>query len=150
MRKKNTELLSDVIYQVLKEQHLDKPLFEKRLIEAWPLVLGSNIVKYTSELKIMNKVLYVSLTSSVLRHDLFLSREEIKKSLNKQVGAEVIVDIVFKWSPLAPKGERNRQFYDRINKLWPLTEQAGTKEIERKLHKKRRLTQIKTDFRTLI
>jgi predicted nucleic acid-binding Zn ribbon protein len=96
MRKKNTELLSDVIYQVLKEQHLDKPLFEKRLIEAWPLVLGSNIVKYTSELKIMNKVLYVSLTSSVLRHDLFLSREEIKKSLNKQVGAEVIVDIVFK------------------------------------------------------
>ena len=96
MRKKNTELLSDVIYQVLKEQHLDKPLFEKRLIEAWPLVLGSNIVKYTSELKIMNKVLYVSLTSSVLRHDLFLSREDIKKSLNKQVGAEVIVDIVFK------------------------------------------------------
>ena len=96
MRKKNTELLSDVIYQVLKEQHLDKPLFEKRLIEAWPLVLGSNIVKYTSELKIMNKVLYVSLTSSVLRHDLFLSREEIKKSLNKQVGAEVIVDIVFR------------------------------------------------------
>ena len=96
MRKKNTELLSDVIYQVLKEQHLDKPLFEKRLIEAWPLVLGSNIVKYTSELKIMNKVLYVSLTSSVLRHDLFLSREDIKKSLNKQVGAEVIVDIVFR------------------------------------------------------
>jgi len=96
MRKKNTELLSDVILQVLKEQHLDKPLFEKRLIDAWPLVLGSNIVKYTSELKIKNKVLYVSLTSSVLRHDLFLSRDDIKKSLNKQVGVEVIVDIVFR------------------------------------------------------
>jgi hypothetical protein len=27
---------------------------------------------------------------------LFLSREEIKKSLNKQVGVEVIVDIVFR------------------------------------------------------
>jgi len=34
MRKKNTELLSDVIRQVLKEQHLDKPLYEKRLIDA--------------------------------------------------------------------------------------------------------------------
>lgn len=96
MRKRNTELLSDVIRQVLKEQHLDKPLNEKRLIEAWPLVLGNNIVQYTSELQIKNSVLYVSLTSSVLRHDLFLSREEIKKSLNKQVGAEVIVDIVFR------------------------------------------------------
>ena len=96
MRKKNTELLSEVIRQVLKEQHLDKPLYEKRLIDAWPLVLGKNILQYTSDLTIKNKVLYVSLTSSVLRHDLFLSRDEIKKSLNKQVGAEVIVDIIFK------------------------------------------------------
>lgn len=96
MRKKNTELLSEVIRQVLKEQHLDKPLYEKRLIDAWPLVLGNNIVQYTSDLIIKNKVLYVSLTSSVLRHDLFLSREEIKKSLNKQAGAEVIVDIIFR------------------------------------------------------
>ena len=45
MRKKNTELLSDVILQVLKEQHLDKPLNEKRLIDAWPLILGTNIMK---------------------------------------------------------------------------------------------------------
>jgi len=96
MRKKNTELLSDVILQVLKEQHLDKPLNEKRLVDAWPLILGSNIMKYTSGLSIQNRVLYVNLTSSVLRHDLFLSREEIKKSLNKHVGAEVIVDIVFR------------------------------------------------------
>lgn len=96
MRKKNTELLSEVIRQVLKEQKLDSPLNEKRLIDAWPLVLGSNIVQYTSDLTIKNKILYVSLTSSVLRHDLFLSREEIKRSLNKQVGAEVIQDIVFR------------------------------------------------------
>jgi hypothetical protein len=96
MRKKNTELLSDVILQVLKEQHLDKPLYEKRLIDAWPLILGSNIMKYTSGLIIQNKVLYVNLTSSVLRHDLFMSREDIKKSLNKHIGAEVIVDIVFR------------------------------------------------------
>lgn len=96
MRKKNTELLSDVIRQVLQENHLDRPLNEKRLIDAWPLVLGTNIVQYTSELNIKNRVLYVSLTSSVLRHDLFLSREEIKKSLNKQVGVEVIVDIIFR------------------------------------------------------
>ncbi|MDD3320621.1 MAG: DUF721 domain-containing protein [Paludibacter sp.] len=96
MRKKNTELLSDVIKQVLRQQHLDKPLYEKRLIDAWPQVLGNNIVQYTSNLKISNRVLYVSLTSSVLRHDLFLSREQIKNSLNKQVGAEVIIDIIFK------------------------------------------------------
>ena len=96
MRKNNTELLSDVIRQVLKAQKLDTHLYEKMLIEAWPVVLGDNIVKYTTDLVIRKRVLYVSLSSSVLRHDLFLSKEQIKQSLNKQVGTEVIVDIVFK------------------------------------------------------
>jgi len=96
MRKKNTEMLRDVIRQVLKEQHLDRPLYEKRLIDAWPLVLGKNIMNYTTSLNIKNKVLFVQLSSSVLRHDLFMSREEIKNSLNKQVGVDVITEIIFK------------------------------------------------------
>ncbi|MDO9152393.1 MAG: DUF721 domain-containing protein [Paludibacter sp.] len=96
MRKKNTELLRDVIGQVLKANHLDKQLYEKRLIDAWSVILGGNIMQYTTELVINRKVLYVALSSSVLRHDLFLSREEIKNSLNKHVGTEVIKDIIFR------------------------------------------------------
>ena len=96
MRKKNTESLREVINQVLKTNHLDKKLNEKHLIDAWPKILGENINMYTSELIIKNRVLYVTLTSSVLRHDLFLSREEIKLSLNRVVGAELIKDIIFR------------------------------------------------------
>jgi hypothetical protein len=96
MRKRNTESLSEIINQVLKINHLDKKLNEKHLIDAWPKVLGVNINMYTSELFIKNRVLYVTLTSSVLRHDLFLSREEIKLSLNRVVGAELIKDIIFR------------------------------------------------------
>lgn len=96
MRRRNTELISDVIQQFLKQKKLEKPLYEKRIIEAWPEVLGKNIVAYTSELSIKNKVLYVQLTSSVLRHDLFISREQIVKSLNNHVGATVIDDIIFR------------------------------------------------------
>jgi len=38
----------------------------------------------------------VSINSAVLRHDLFLSREEIKNALNKEVGHEVNNAIVFR------------------------------------------------------
>lgn len=96
MRKKNTELLQEVIARFLGETKLDKPLNEKHIVDAWPTVLGDNIMKYTVDLKVYNRVLYVSLSSSVLRHDLFLSREQIVNSLNKAVGADVISDIVFK------------------------------------------------------
>ena len=96
MRKRNTELLRDVITQVLKQNKLDKTLNEKHIIDAWPVVLGHNINQYTSALEVRQRVLYVTLTSSVLRHDLFLSKDQIMNSLNKHVGAEVIKNIVFK------------------------------------------------------
>ncbi|NDV45788.1 DUF721 domain-containing protein [Paludibacter sp. 221] len=96
MRKKNTESLKDVISQFLKEQNLDGKLGEKHIIDAWPVVLGKNISNYTTALSVKNRVLYVSLSSAVLRHDLFLSRQEIKAALNKQVGTEVITDIIFR------------------------------------------------------
>ncbi len=96
MRKRNTESLREIIGQVLKNNHLDKKLNDKHLIDAWPKILGDNIKQYTTEISIKNRVLYVSLSSSVLRHDLFLSREEIKNSLNREVGAEVIKEIIFR------------------------------------------------------
>ena len=96
MRKRNTELLKDVIAQVLKQNKLDRPLNEKHIIDAWPAVLGHNINQYTSAHEIRQRVLYVTLTSSVLRHDLFLSKDQIMHSLNQYVGADVIKNIVFK------------------------------------------------------
>ena len=96
MRKKNTESLRDVLRQVLREQNLDVKLDDKHIIEAWPVVLGQNISEYTTELSVKNRTLYVSLSSAVLRHDLFLSRHEIKTALNQHIGKEVVTAIVFR------------------------------------------------------
>jgi predicted nucleic acid-binding Zn ribbon protein len=96
MRRRNTEFLGDVISQFLKQKKLDKPLAEKKIIDAWPEVLGKNIMAYTTELSIKNGILYVRLSSSVLRHDLFLSKGNIINSLNQYTGNQVITDIIFR------------------------------------------------------
>ncbi len=96
MRRRNTETIRDVIEQFLKQKKLDKPLFEKKIVDAWPEVLGKNIMSYTGNLSVKNRKLYVTITSSVLRHDLFISRENIVESLNKHVGSHVIDEIVFR------------------------------------------------------
>ncbi len=96
MRKKNTESLRDVLKQVLKENRMDEKLYENRVVQSWGEVLGENIMQYTSKISISNNVLYVTLTSSVLRHELFLSREKIKDSLNRHVGASVVREIIFR------------------------------------------------------
>ncbi|GAB1415303.1 hypothetical protein MASR2M117_07090 [Paludibacter sp.] len=96
MRRRETENIKYVILQFLKQRKLDKPLMERKIIEAWSIVLGKNISKYTTNLVVKNRKLYVEISSSVLRHDLFMSRDEIVTSLNKQAGGNVIDEVVFR------------------------------------------------------
>lgn len=96
MRRNDAEHIGDLIRFVLRQQGLESPLNEYRLIQAWKDVVGPAINRYTNNLYIRNQTLYVHLTSSVLRQELAMGRELLVKNLNRQVGAQVIVDIVFR------------------------------------------------------
>ena len=82
--------------QFLRQQGLETPLNEYRLVDAWKDVVGPVITRYTTNLFIKNQVLYVSLSSSVIRQELMMGREMLIRNLNAQVGSQVIVNIVFR------------------------------------------------------
>lgn len=96
MKRNNTELVGDVIRQLLRQEGLETPLNEYRLVESWKDVVGPAIYKYTTNLYIKNQTLYVHLSSSVLRQELMMGREMLVRNLNAHVGAQVIVNIVFR------------------------------------------------------
>ena len=96
MKRNNTEQIGDVLRQFLRQQGLETPLNEYRLVDAWKDVVGPVIARYTTNLFIKNQVLYVSLSSSVIRQELMMGRDLLVKNLNKQVGAQVIVNIIFR------------------------------------------------------
>jgi predicted nucleic acid-binding Zn ribbon protein len=79
-----------------REEGLETPLNEYRLINAWSQVLGPAVQSYTKNLQIHNQVLFVTLTSSVLRHELLMNRKSLVRKLNEHVKAQVITDIVFR------------------------------------------------------
>ena len=66
------------------------------VMRAWGEILGPMVAQYTRNIYVKDKVLYVSLTSSVLRSELVLCRERLVKSLNDYAGSEVIQDIVIR------------------------------------------------------
>lgn len=96
MKRNNTKLVGDVIRQLLRQEGLETPLNEYRLVESWKDVVGPDIYKYTTNLYIKNQILYVHLSSSVLRQELMMGREMLVRNLNAHVGAQVIVNIVFR------------------------------------------------------
>lgn len=95
MKRNNTEQIGDVLRQFLRQQGLETPLNEYRLVDAWKDVVGPVIARYTTNLFIKNQVLYVSLSSSVIRQELMMGREMLIRNLNAQIGSQVIVNIVF-------------------------------------------------------
>ena len=96
MRRNDAEAIGDVIRKFFRVNGLESPLNEYRLVQAWKDVVGPVITRYTSNLYIKNQILYVHLNSSVLRQELMMGRDILVRNLNEKVGAQVIVNIIFR------------------------------------------------------
>lgn len=96
MKRKKTEGIKDVIYQYLRDNGLETPLNEFRATQAWGSIVGPAISKYTTDIKIYNQTMFVSVSSSVVRNELLMKRSLLTKKVNDHVGAQVITQIVFK------------------------------------------------------
>lgn len=95
MFKRDVQTVKKLIMQALREQGLETPLQQKRLVEAWPEVAGPLIVRYTLNTYIYNQTLYVRLSNPALRADLSMRRLEFTQKLNAIVGEQVITDVRF-------------------------------------------------------
>lgn len=95
MFRRDVQEIKDLILRNLRQQGLEMPLLQKRLMEAWPTVAGETISRYTLNTYILNQTLYVRLSSPALRADLSLRRQEFVTLLNNYVGNQVIADIRF-------------------------------------------------------
>ena len=95
MFKRSVQSVKEIILQALREQGLEMPLHQKRLVEAWPQVVGPAIARYTLNTYIYNQTLYVRLSNPALRADLSMRRQELTQKLNAVVGEQVIVDVRF-------------------------------------------------------
>lgn len=94
MRKQKAQALGVLVSQFMREEGLEAPYNEYRLMEAWPKVMGEGIASYTTDLQIRNRVLYVRLSSSVIRSELMSGRKNLVYRLNEYVGSQVIENIV--------------------------------------------------------
>mgnify|MGYP000284409503 CR=1 FL=1 len=95
MFKRDVKPLKDILNILLREEGLETPLLQKRLIDSWPIIMGPVIAKYTSGLYIKNQILFVHLLNPALRADLSMQKKQIVMRLNMVVKSQVIVDIRF-------------------------------------------------------
>lgn len=93
MFRQKVKSIAELLPEFLRNQGLETPLLQRRLIDSWETVVGAPIAAYCGEKFIKNQTLFVKITNPALRQDLSMMRSKLVQRLNAEVGAMVIADV---------------------------------------------------------
>lgn len=88
--------IQDVLKNFISHNKLQMGIDRVEVKEVWFSLMGNGVANYTEEVELRKDVLYVKLTSSVLREELMFGREKIIQMINKELGKEVIKTLVLR------------------------------------------------------
>ena len=97
MIRRKTEQLKDTLRLFWRDNpELYHKMLEVRVQRLWGELFGLTVAEATSNVYVKNRVLYVFMTSSVIRSELLSMRKKLVATLNKHAGADVIDDIIIR------------------------------------------------------
>jgi predicted nucleic acid-binding Zn ribbon protein len=96
MRKSTVKPIKGIIREYIEALGHQNKLREINVVASWEKLMGKVIAKHTKKIYIYNKVLFVYLDSAVMRNELVMMREEIRKHLNEHAGSEIVEKVMFK------------------------------------------------------
>lgn len=95
-RTRESKGISDLLQLFRTENNLDQGLNEFDVYEAWKVVLGPGIASYTTDVAFRRNILYVKLSSSIVRDELSYGKEKIIKMLNDELKKGLIADLILR------------------------------------------------------
>ena len=95
-RKADGQPLGLLIDKMLKAYGLDKKMNEIDVLNGWGEMMGIAVANRTVDLKISNKILIITLDSSVIREELANGKQIIIERENQFAEKEIITDVWFK------------------------------------------------------
>jgi predicted nucleic acid-binding Zn ribbon protein len=96
MRKSNTRKIGEVILECLRDMQIERKLKEVNLISQWESLMGRTVAVRTDKIYIRNRILYIHVTSSVLKSELLMMRQDIIDRLNENAGELMVEQIVIR------------------------------------------------------
>ena len=96
MRRSNTQQISAILREYIREMRFERKLKEVDVVQSWQELLGKTISRYTRNIYFSKGILFVEISSPVVKNELIMIREEIRSRLNNQSGEEIVTKIVFK------------------------------------------------------
>ncbi|MFZ5429002.1 MAG: DUF721 domain-containing protein [Bacteroidota bacterium] len=96
MRRSQTQRLGDLLKDYTRTQHLDGKLKELEIIEHCHEILGRTMGRYVRRITMKNGELTIEVSSSIVKSELIMLREELRSQINEKAGASLVSRIILK------------------------------------------------------
>ncbi|MDR2914793.1 MAG: DUF721 domain-containing protein [Tannerella sp.] len=97
MIRRKTVRLGETLHFFWRENpELYHKMLEARVQRLWGELFGPSIARYTTNVYVKNRILYVSMTSSVVRSEMLSMRKRLVITLNEHAGSDVIDDVMIR------------------------------------------------------
>lgn len=88
--------IADALKEFVETNKLETGLDKVNVVDAWASLMGNGVNKYTTSVQLERDILYVQLSSSVLREELSYGTEKIINLLNEALGKPLIKKLVLR------------------------------------------------------
>lgn len=88
--------LSEALQLMLREYKLKSRFDETRLKSVWAKIMGKTIATYTSDIHVRKGVLYLTILSAPLKHELSYAKEKICVLVNEEMGEGYVKEVVIR------------------------------------------------------
>ena len=86
--------IGDAIRQFLNQSRLKGDIQAMEIQNVWEKVMGKTIARYTDEIKVINKTLFITTNVAPLKQELLYQKEKIRLRVNEALGENVIEQVV--------------------------------------------------------
>lgn len=96
MSDQNQKSLKEALHALIDHYKLRGGYHQTRVRALWPKLFGKTISDYTSELRIRDRKLFVSIDSAPLRQELTMGREMLRRRLNEELGEDYLREVIIR------------------------------------------------------
>ncbi len=96
MKRSKTLLVGDVLKEFFERPFIAAKVAEGKLPDTWRAIVGDMVANMTTELRLENHILFVRISSSTLRHELFMQREALKDEINYRSKARIVNSVIIR------------------------------------------------------
>lgn len=94
MKRKSAKPIGELLDSLFKSPDIATKIAEGSLPHIWREVVGEVVAAETRQVRFVRGVLYVHISSSIIRNELMMQREALVRAINNRLSTELVKSLV--------------------------------------------------------